>query len=53
MLYGVDDSAFMTTTVVGSTGSILYRGRVGANYVYNVGTPPAGAVDVVIVKIGN
>jgi hypothetical protein len=53
MVFAVDDSAYLTTTVLGSTGSFLFRGRVGATYVYNVGTPPAGAVDVVIIKFGN
>lgn len=27
----------------------IYRGLVGGNYVYNVGNPPTGATDVVIV----
>lgn len=27
----------------------IYRGLVGGNYVYNVGNPPLGATDVVIV----
>jgi hypothetical protein len=27
----------------------IYRGLIGGNYVYNVGNPPIGATDVVIV----
>lgn len=27
----------------------IYRGLVGGNYVYNLGNPPIGATDVVIV----
>lgn len=27
----------------------IYRGVVGGNYVYNIGKPPVGATDVVIV----
>ena len=29
--------------------SPIYRGLVGGNYVYNVGSPPLGATDVVII----
>lgn len=27
----------------------VYRGRIGGNYVYNVGSPPTGATDIIIV----
>jgi hypothetical protein len=49
----LDDANFMTTIVQGgSTGSILYRGTLGGQYVYNMGTPPVGASNIVIIKIG-
>ena len=31
------------------SSSPLYRGLVGSEYVYSVGTPPVGATDIVIV----
>lgn len=29
----------------------VFRGRSGGNYVYSVGTPPAGATDVVVISL--
>jgi len=33
------------------TSNFLYRGRIGANYVFQVGSPPAGATDIVVMGI--
>jgi hypothetical protein len=47
----LDDVNFMTLVQGTSTGSILYRGTIGGTYVYNVGTPPVGASNIVVIKI--
>jgi len=42
----------IVTVVCGSvqTTQFVYRGRIGATYVYSIGSPPGGgAVDIVIV----
>lgn len=46
---GTTDSIVTVVSQVIQTTSILYRGRSGANYVYQRGSPPAGATDIVII----
>ncbi len=51
MAQGKNFPSNTTTTIVqgGSTTLNVYRGRIGGNYVYNIGTPPLNATDIVVI----
>lgn len=48
---GTTDSMVTVVSQTIVTNNYLYRGRVGATYVFEVGSPPAGATDIVIMGI--
>lgn len=48
---GTTDSIVTVVSQTIVTNNYLYRGRIGANYVFQVGTQPAGATDIVIMGI--
>lgn len=47
--FGFDQ--FLNTVYATIPQQIIYRGRLGSDYVYSVGSPPLGATDVVIIAI--
>lgn len=48
---GTTDSIVTVVSQTIVTNNYLYRGRIGANYTFQVGSPPAGATDIVIMGI--
>lgn len=43
------DRLGVSSFVINKQPDILYRGRIGVNYVYSLNTPPGGASDIVII----
>lgn len=37
------------TVITGTVQEDIYRGNIGGTYVYNIGSPPPGATDIIIV----